>query len=88
MNGAVQADFGSATDKTAPFASPDESITFDGATTSIDGYHFDITGSVTFSGVVAAAPEPSTWTLLFAGVGVVGIPLRRRWRLREIAVAG
>ena len=34
---------------------------------------------------VSAAPEPSTWGLLFAGVAIVGLMLRRENRTKEIA---
>jgi hypothetical protein len=43
------------------------------------GYGFTIlaTGSAVASSVVSAAPEPSTWALMFAGVAGIGLMLRR-----------
>ena len=37
-------------------------------------------GEVSFSGVAAAVPEPSTWAFMLAGVGVIGFVGSRRRR--------
>jgi hypothetical protein len=45
------------------------------------------TGSSTFQEVVSTVPEPSTWALMIAGIGVVGATLRFRRRSGSPATA-
>ncbi|MBI1394841.1 MAG: PEP-CTERM sorting domain-containing protein [Betaproteobacteria bacterium] len=53
----------------------DGSLVFDGVTFSASYNPNDVTLRVTN---VAAVPEPETWALLLAGIGVVGAVVRRR----------
>ena len=80
----------------APAYNPSHSYTFNidtGLTTPTqldfgvaDDVFSDNTGSFTIS-VGEAAPEPSTWALMIAGLGVVGVALRSGRRRGSIAPA-
>ena len=56
---------------------------FDADTFQEDGTHVGTFGSIDVTGSpdgVSAAPEPSTWLLMFAGIGGIGMMLRRAKR--------
>ncbi|WP_375397651.1 PEPxxWA-CTERM sorting domain-containing protein [uncultured Sphingomonas sp.] len=57
---------------------------------AIDNLRFGVAGQVTVPGVVAAAPEPSTWAFIITGFGLVGGAFRRsraRNGLTKLAIA-
>ncbi len=50
------------------------------ATTTVDGSNANGGGTTAELNGVSAAPEPGTWALMIAGVGLAGFALRRRER--------
>lgn len=58
-------------------------FTFPGGagTISVDGGRIGTTATAISGGVTAFVPEPSTWALMFAGFGMVGMVMRRRQKV-------
>jgi hypothetical protein len=60
---------------------------------SAGNYYFQISGTATidssrylFSAATVPVPEPETWAMLVAGLGLVGLQLRRRTNTGKIAI--
>jgi hypothetical protein len=65
-----------------------QTYTFGSLMTGVKTVHLDVLTSslqieireLAFNGTVTAVPEPETWTMLLAGLGLVGFATRRRIR--------
>ena len=76
----------------SPSGRPDSAF-FGRGPLSAGNYYFQISGTATidasrylFSAATVPVPEPETWAMLVAGLGLVGLQLRRRTNTSKIAI--